>query len=79
MSKFCEMCLIPFKKDLGQRNSAKYCSFCFTEGELLYKGSDSEEFKNLCYKNMLKKGMNKWKAKFFTFFIPFAPYWRDKN
>ena len=73
------MCLMPFKKDTGKRESNLYCSNFFKEGEIVYKGTDSYEFKKLCYKAMLDKSVNKYLAKFYSFFIPFAPHWKKKN
>lgn len=79
MKNACEMCLMPFKKDTGSRESDQYCSYCFKNGERTYKGSDVQEFKKYCYENMIKKGMNKYLAKFYSLFIPFAPYWKSKK
>lgn len=79
MKNACEMCLMPFKKDTGNRESEQYCSYCFKNGEQTYKGSDVQEFKQYCYENMIKKGMNKYLAKFYSLFIPFAPYWKSKK
>ena len=79
MGNSCERCLMPFTKDTGNRESEKYCSYCFKGGEFIYKGSDINEFKRYCYKAMLNKGINKYLAKFYTFMISFAPYWRKKD
>ncbi len=78
MRKSCAMCLMPFKKDPGKRESDTYCSHCFKNGELLYKGKNVKEFKKICQQAMINKGMNKYTAQFYTFFIPLAPYWRKK-
>ena len=72
----CESCLMPFDKDPGKRESDKYCSLCFKNGKLCYEGNDVREFQKVCYQEMLKGGMNKYKAKFFTFLIRFAPRWK---
>ena len=75
----CEMCLMPFKKDKGKKESQFYCSYCFKDGELVYKGDDIKPFQQLCYQSMVRNGANKYLARFYTLFIPFAPYWKLKN
>ncbi len=72
----CESCLMPFSNDPGKRESDKYCSLCFKNGELCYKGTDVTEFQKVCYENMIHGGMNKLKAKFFAWCIRFAPRWK---
>jgi len=74
----CHSCLMPFNKDPGNRESDIYCSLCFKNGELLYKGGDLTEFKKLCYHKMRERGINKYPAKLYTFMIGFAPRWRKK-
>lgn len=73
---YCESCFMPFSKDTGHRESDKYCSLCFQNGKLNYEGSDVKEFQKVVYKSMTDRGMNKLKAKFFTFMIRFAPRWK---
>ena len=75
-NKNCESCLMPFSKDPGVRESAKYCSYCFKNGKLTYEGSDVKEFKKGSYDSMVKKGMNPFLAKFYTWMIGFAPRWK---
>lgn len=79
MKDACAMCLMPFKKDTGKRESDLYCSNCFKEGEIVYKGTDPQEFKEICYRAMIDRGMNKYLAKFYSFFIPFASHWKKKS
>ncbi len=67
---------MPFSKDPGKRESDLYCSYCFQNGALCYKGNDLKEFQQACYKGMVAKGMNKIAARFFTFLVRFAPRWR---
>jgi len=76
-TKKCESCLMPFDKDLGQRESDKYCSLCFSDGKLCYEGNDLKLFQQKCYEGMVARGMNKFMAKFFTWLIPFAPRWKS--
>ena len=68
--------MMPFAKDPGARESEKYCSYCFKNGKLCYEGNDLKEFQKVCYEEMVKHGINKFKAKFFTFLIKFAPRWK---
>lgn len=72
----CESCLMPFSKDSGVRESDRYCSLCFKNGELCYKGNDLKEFQKICYDSMISRGTNKLLAKFYTFMIRFAPRWK---
>ncbi len=74
----CESCMMPFDKDPGVRQSDKYCSYCFKDGKLCYEGDDLKLFQKVSYENMVKGGMNKPKAKLFTFLIRFAPRWNKK-
>ncbi|MCX6735860.1 MAG: zinc ribbon domain-containing protein [Candidatus Parcubacteria bacterium] len=74
--KNCESCLFPLSKDPGVSGSEKYCSYCFKDGKLVYEGSDLKEFQNRSYQEMIKKGMNKYQAKFFTWMMHFAPRWK---
>ena len=67
---------MPFNKDPGNRESDRYCSYCFNNGKLCYEGNDLSVFKKACYENMVKGGMSKFKAKFFTWIIGFAPRWK---
>ena len=76
--KNCESCMMPFSKDPGVRESEKYCSYCFKDGKLCYEGNDLKVFQKASYDAMVGKGMNKCKAKFFTFLIRFAPRWKTK-
>ena len=75
-NKNCVSCLMPLSHDTGNKESDKYCSYCFRDGKLTYEGSDLKVFQKASYEGMIKGGMNKWKAKFFTFLIRFAPRWK---
>ena len=72
----CESCLMPFSKDVGVRESDKYCSLCFKNGKLCYEGNDSKEFRRIAYESMIDRGTNKFLAKLYTFMIRFAPRWK---
>ena len=74
-NQHCESCLMPFAKDPGVRESEKYCSLCFKDDKFCYEG-DLQGFQKAAYESMVDRGMNKLKAKFFTFMIRFAPRWK---
>ena len=76
MRNSCHSCLMPFIKDPGKKESDIYCSLCFKNGELIYKGADLKEFKKICYEGMRKRGINKILAGFYAFLIGFAPRWK---
>ena len=79
MSKSCQMCLVPFSKDLGVRESGQYCSYCYSNGKLHGEGMTLKEFKEKSYQGMRESGMGNLKARFFTWLIGFAPYWKGKK
>lgn len=69
---------MPFSKDTGVRENEMYCSYCFKNGELCYKGNDLKEFQKIAYDSMIANGTNKYLAKLYTFMIRFAPRWKKK-
>ena len=77
----CESCMMPFKKDKKgeNRDSSKYCSYCFDNGELIYKGEDVNEFKRLMVEEMVRQGKSKWKAKLYAFMSGYATRWKGEN
>ena len=77
--KHCESCLMPFSKDTGVRESDKYCSLCLKNGKLCYEGNDLKKFQKICYDNMVRGGMNKFRAKVLSWSIRFAPRWKNKK
>lgn len=77
-SQMCESCLMPFNKDPGVRESEKYCSLCFRNGELMYKGNDLKEFQSIVYQSMRSRDANPLWAWFATFMIRFAPRWKNR-
>jgi len=78
-NKKCESCLMPLSQDPGVRESDKYCSYCFKNGKLCYEGTDVKEFQKTCYEAMIGHDIGKYKAKFFTYLIKFAPRWKNKK
>lgn len=77
----CESCLMPLDEAHGQSNreNERYCNLCFRDGKLCYEGNDLKGFQKAAYDNMIKVGMNMWKATFFTFLIRFAPRWKKEK
>ena len=73
----CYSCLMPFSKDPGKKESDIYCSLCFQNGELLYKGDSLKEFQKICFEGMVNRGTNKYMAKIYTFMVGFAPRWKN--
>ena len=74
----CESCLMPFKKDPkgSKRESAKYCSYCFKNGKLVYSGNDVKVFKKKMIEAIVNRGESKLKAHLFAFMAGFAPRWK---
>lgn len=72
----CESCMMPFKNDTGVRENEKYCSLCFKDGELQYKGTDLKEFQAVVYRAMRSRGEGWIFSNFAVFMIRFAPRWR---
>ncbi|KXK09210.1 MAG: putative zinc ribbon domain protein [Microgenomates bacterium OLB22] len=77
---YCQSCLMPFKKDPkgAGREHAKYCSYCYTNGKLMYEGTDVREFKRAMIKAIVARGESKIKAHLFAYMAGFAPRWRKK-
>jgi hypothetical protein len=71
---FCQSCGMPMQKDPqkggyeagGTAKSAKYCSYCYNDGEFYYKGTDVEGFQKLCSQKMVASGSSRFTAWFFT-------------
>lgn len=68
--------MMPLSKDPGKRESDRYCSYCFQNGSLRYKGTSLKEFQKLSYQAMRSHGMNPLLAGLYTFMIRFAKRWR---
>ena len=59
--KNCQSCGMPLKRDEkgGGTNadksiSKKYCSYCYENGEFVYKGNNVSEFQEYCQKKWWK-------------------------
>lgn len=70
---------MPFKEDPGAREHPDYCSYCYRNGQHNADGSTLKHFQEMCYTNMVKNGLPRWKAKFFAWTIQFAPYWKGRK
>lgn len=73
------MCLMPFSKDTGERTSPDYCNYCHKDGVLLGAGMSLQAFQEQSYAGMRANGMGWLPARFFTWSIRFAPYWKQKR
>ncbi|MCA9354235.1 MAG: hypothetical protein KC877_01815 [Candidatus Kaiserbacteria bacterium] len=70
---------MPFSQDPGVREHEYYCSYCYKNGELTYKGDDLHAFQKLWYVRMRQNGMSRWRAKFSAWMIRFAPHWKREK
>ncbi len=73
------MCMMPLQMSETPPEKENYCSFCFKGGEFVYKGNDLKEFQRITYQAMREKGTGFITAKFFTWMIGHAPYWKQRN
>ena len=78
-AKNCECCFMPLAKDEKDSCSDRYCSFCFVNGKLVAEGMSLREFKKQSFDGMVRGGMNRLKAWFFSQFIGMAPYWKSRK
>ena len=84
MSKFCQSCGMPMKKDpqLGGLNkdgskNADYCSYCYVDGEFAFNGT-AKEMQKFCLEKMKEMGSSNFVAWLFTRNIPRLTRWRKK-
>ena len=73
------MCMMPIALSPTRPEKDNYCSYCFTDGDFVYKGSDAKEFQKMTYKALREKGTGFITAKFFTWMIPRAPHWKQQE
>lgn len=78
---YCQSCMMPFRKDLKgeNRESAIYCTYCFSNGQLCYLGNNIKEFKQAMIKAITARGESEWKVRLFAFMAGFAPRWKKKK
>jgi hypothetical protein len=70
--KMCQSCGMPMNKDSkaggtnadGTKN-LKYCSYCYQDGDFLYKGN-VKDFQEFCRQKMIEGGHNRFSAWIFT-------------
>jgi hypothetical protein len=81
LTGMCESCMMPFTKDPQGENRGheKYCSYCFADGKLCYKGTDVREFKRAMVDTIVAHGEPRWKARIFAFMAGFAPRWKGQR
>jgi hypothetical protein len=85
MSKFCQSCGMPMKKDPqhgglnkdGTKNR-DYCSYCYVDGEFTFKGN-AREMQKFCVEKMKEMGSPSFVAWLFTRNIPRLARWRKYN
>lgn len=58
--------------------STEYCSLCYANGEFVGGDVDVKTFQKVCYEGMLKKGIWKPLAWFWTLYIPQLKRWKRK-
>ena len=77
----CESCMMPFKKDPkgADRESEKYCSYCFNDGKLCYEGNDVNEFKKVMVEAIVARGESRIMANIYAFMSGFAPRWKGQG
>jgi len=83
-NKFCQSCGMPIKKDpqqggtnLDGTKNGKYCSYCYRDGEFIFKRT-AKEMQAFCKDKMVELGSSKFIAWLFTRNIPRLERWRTK-
>ena len=84
MSKFCQSCGMPMKKDPegGGTNSdgsknVTYCSYCYQNGEFTQPDFTAKQMQDFCIVKMKEMGMPKLVGWLFTRSIPKLERWRE--
>jgi hypothetical protein len=80
--KMCQSCGMPIKKDpqfggtnLDGSRSNMYCSYCYQNGEFIFK-STVKEMQIFCKEKMMEQGTSKFIAWMFTRGIPRLERWK---
>lgn len=84
MKKICQSCGMPLKSDPEKggtekdgSKSAKYCSYCYKDGEFKSPEIDTpEKMQVFCIEKMKEQGMSKPMAWLFTRGIPRLERWK---
>lgn len=84
MSKFCQSCGMPMKKDLGKggtnrdgSKSDEYCSLCFQQGEFLQADITAADMQAFCMDKITEQGMPRFIAWLLTRNIPGLARWKQ--
>lgn len=79
----CESCGMPLKQDSQGRGSnsdgsinARYCSYCYQNGQFTYTGTDVKGFQEFCRQKMIEGGHNKFTSWLFTRGYSRLPRWK---
>lgn len=82
MSKSCQSCGMPIKRDPQQggtnsdgSKSTEYCSLCYKNGKFLQPDFTASEMQNFCIEKISECGMPKFAAWLFTRGIPRLKRW----
>jgi len=84
--QICQSCGMPLKKDPqgggtnadGSKN-AKYCSYCYKNGQFVGGDVSVTEFQEFCRKKMIEGGMPKVFAWLFTRRMSRLERWKNKK
>ncbi len=83
--KNCQSCGMPLKRDEkgGGTNadksiSKKYCSYCYENGEFIYKGNNVLEFQEYCKQKMMEGGHSRFFSWLFTRGMKRLVRWKNK-
>ena len=79
MKNVCHMCMMPLSMSQTPPEKEHYCSFCFKDGEFVYKGNDVKEFQRITYEALREKKTGFLTAKLFTWMIGHAPHWKKQS
>ncbi len=84
--KNCQSCGMPLKRDEngGGTNadgskSKMYCSYCYEQGEFIYKGVNVDEFQEFCKKKMIEGGHSKLTSWLFTRGMKRLDRWKNQQ
>lgn len=84
-NKICQSCGMPLKRDEkgGGTNAdgtinKMYCSYCYHNGEFLYKGTNVNEFQEFCKEKMIEGGHSRFTSWLFTRGMKRLDRWKTK-
>lgn len=86
INKICQSCGMPLKQDekgggtnADQSISNLYCSYCFENGEFIWKGNDVHAFQDFCKNKMIEGGHSRFISWLFTRGMKRLERWKNKN